>query len=139
MEGSNFTACVLCSTSMKGPYFSDQSLSHQLRRAPVSVFKVPYTSYKRPLLQGQKSPYHIRRGPTSVIKVLIYQFQRQGRRNWMGEGGATLYIYNFYIEIPKLEIKNCKDCFRRLWVTNCISPLTFSFPIKYILIGGRKH
>ena len=51
----------------------------------------------------------------------------------MGEGGATLYNYNFYIEIPKFEIKNCKDCFRRLQGSNCASPHTFSFLIKYFL------
>ena len=32
----------------------------------------------------------------------------------MGEGGATLYNDNFYIEILKFEIKICKDCFSRL-------------------------
>ena len=73
-EGPNFTACVLCSTSMKDPYFSDQSILYQLRKAPVSVFKVPYTRYKRSLLQGLRSTYRLRRSSTSVIKVPVYQF-----------------------------------------------------------------
>ena len=56
----------------------------------------------------------------------------------MGKGGATLYNYNFYIEIPKFEIKNCKDCFSRLQGSNWASPHTFSFLIQYTFIGAQN-
>ena len=89
-EGPHFIACLLCSLSLKGPYFNDQRPLHLGTQIPTSLKKCPYFSHQSSHVSHVKTRLH-----------------RLG-------GGWHFRITIFYIKVPKFEIKNCKDCFTRL-------------------------
>ena len=129
MEDYHLIACVLCSSRMKSPCFSYYSTLYQrsnfliskslskLKKAPTSWTKIPISLKKGLYFNDQSS--HI-----SVLKT------RPRRLSEMVVQQCRIAI--FYINIPKFEIKNCKDCFSRFVVGNWASPRTFSFLKKRI-------